>query len=97
STVSEVAALGIASILVPYPVGNGEQRYNAADVVSAGGARLVDDAEFTPDWVVSELVPLLRDSERISAMGAAAASVGSREGTENLVSLVREAIAGHVR
>ena len=30
ATVSELAALGIPAVYVPYPVGNGEQRFNAA-------------------------------------------------------------------
>ena len=47
ATVSELAALGIPAVYVPYPVGNGEQRFNAADVVGAGGGILVDDADFT--------------------------------------------------
>ena len=48
ATVSEFAALGIPAVYVPYPVGNGEQRFNAAGVVGAGGGLLVDDAAFHP-------------------------------------------------
>jgi len=47
ATVSEVAGLGIPSVFVPYPVGNGEQELNARDLVSVGGAILCRDAEFT--------------------------------------------------
>ncbi len=61
ATVSELAALGIPAIYVPYPVGNGEQRFNAAGVVAAGGGILVDDAEFVPAWVAEHVVPLLHD------------------------------------
>ena len=37
-TVCELAALGIPAVYVPLPIGNGEQRLNAALVVAAGGA-----------------------------------------------------------
>lgn len=47
ATVSELSALGIPAVYVPYPVGNGEQRFNAAGVVGAGGGVLVEDAAFT--------------------------------------------------
>ena len=51
----ELAALGIPAVLVPYAAGNGEQAYNAQDAVNAGGAILVTDEEFTPEYVQSEL------------------------------------------
>lgn len=88
ATVSELAALGIPSVLVPYPVGNGEQRFNAADVVAAGGAILVDDADFTPEWVVETVLPLLADEGRVAGMAAAAASVGHRDGTDRMIDLI---------
>ena len=51
ATVSELAAVGLPAVFVPYPVGNGEQAYNAVDALRAGGAVLVADAAFTPEWV----------------------------------------------
>ncbi|MGH3705541.1 MAG: UDP-N-acetylglucosamine--N-acetylmuramyl-(pentapeptide) pyrophosphoryl-undecaprenol N-acetylglucosamine transferase, partial [Agromyces sp.] len=92
ATVCELSALGIPAVFVPYPVGNGEQRFNAAGVVSAGGAVLVDDAEFVPAWVDAALLPMLADTERLRAMAAAAASVGFRDGTDRMVALVDEAL-----
>jgi UDP-N-acetylglucosamine--N-acetylmuramyl-(pentapeptide) pyrophosphoryl-undecaprenol N-acetylglucosamine transferase len=93
ATVSELSALGIPAVYVPYPVGNGEQRFNAAGVVAAGGALLVDDAEFTPDWVSSSVVPLLSDRDRLARMAEAAARVGVRDGSERMLALAREALA----
>jgi UDP-N-acetylglucosamine--N-acetylmuramyl-(pentapeptide) pyrophosphoryl-undecaprenol N-acetylglucosamine transferase len=93
ATVSELTALGLPAVLIPYPVGNGEQRFNASDVVAAGGAELVDDAAFTPSWVRSRLVPLLLDRARIADMAARSASVGVRDGADRTVDLVLEAAA----
>lgn len=92
ATVSELAALGIPAVFVPYPVGNGEQRFNAAGVVDAGGAVLVDDAAFVPEWVSGQLLALLADAARLRAMAAASASVGFRDGTDRMVALVDEAL-----
>ncbi|TWX40856.1 UDP-N-acetylglucosamine--N-acetylmuramyl-(pentapeptide) pyrophosphoryl-undecaprenol N-acetylglucosamine transferase [Frigoribacterium sp. ACAM 257] len=92
ATVSELTALGLASVLVPYPVGNGEQRHNATDVVAAGGALLVADADFTPDWVRSTLVSLLQDRAAIAEMAVRAGTVGVLDGTDRTVELVREAV-----
>ncbi|MCJ0700184.1 UDP-N-acetylglucosamine--N-acetylmuramyl-(pentapeptide) pyrophosphoryl-undecaprenol N-acetylglucosamine transferase [Frigoribacterium faeni] len=91
ATVSELTALGLPSVLVPYPVGNGEQRHNATDVVQAGGAVLVVDADFTPEWVASTLVPLLLDRSRIADMAVQASTVGVLDGTDRTVDLVVDA------
>ena len=73
ATVSELAALGIPAVFVPYAVGNGEQALNAASAVDAGAARLVADAEFTADRVRTEIVPLLTDDDPAAILEEAAA------------------------
>ncbi len=93
-TVCELTAVGLPAVYVPLPIGNGEQRFNAADVVAAGGGLLVDDRAFTPDFVDDELLALLADPSRLAAMGAAAAAVGHRDADEAMVDLVAEAAAG---
>nr|WP_218844962.1 UDP-N-acetylglucosamine--N-acetylmuramyl-(pentapeptide) pyrophosphoryl-undecaprenol N-acetylglucosamine transferase [Microbacterium pseudoresistens] len=92
ATVSEISALGIPAVYVPYAVGNGEQRLNADSAVRAGAAVIIDDAAFTPDRVRSEVIPLLGDEERRAAMTRAAENVGSRTGTEDLIALVDRAL-----
>jgi UDP-N-acetylglucosamine--N-acetylmuramyl-(pentapeptide) pyrophosphoryl-undecaprenol N-acetylglucosamine transferase len=81
ATVSEFTAVGVPAVYVPYPVGNGEQRFNAVDVVEAGGGTLVADADFTPAWVTRSLVPLLLDRAAIAEQAARAATVGALDGT----------------
>ena len=93
ATVSELSALGLGAVYIPYPVGNGEQRFNAAGVVAAGGGLLVDDADFLPAWVRSTLIPLLGDPGRIAAMGRDAASVGMRDGSARMLELIDRALA----
>jgi UDP-N-acetylglucosamine--N-acetylmuramyl-(pentapeptide) pyrophosphoryl-undecaprenol N-acetylglucosamine transferase len=53
ATVSEVSALGIPAVYVPYAVGNGEQALNARGAVAAGAAQLIEDAAFSPTACVS--------------------------------------------
>ncbi len=88
--VSELAALGLPAVYVPLPIGNGEQRLNAAGVVAAGGGVLVDDADLTPDWIRSHLVSLA-DGE-LAAMARAAYGVGIRDGAARVVDLVEGAL-----
>ncbi|MDJ0334992.1 UDP-N-acetylglucosamine--N-acetylmuramyl-(pentapeptide) pyrophosphoryl-undecaprenol N-acetylglucosamine transferase [Salinibacterium sp. G-O1] len=93
STVAEAAALGIPAVFVPYPVGNGEQRLNARSAVDAGGAILVADAKFTPDWVGAELVPLLRNRAVVADMAVRMATTGALDGTDRMVELIGRALA----
>ena len=93
NTVCELTAVGLPAIYVPLPVGNGEQRLNAASVVAAGGGLLVDDAALTPRWIAERLLPLALDPTRLEQMARAAASVGHRDGDELLADLVDRAAA----
>jgi len=95
--VSELAALGKPAVYIPYPVGNGEQRFNVADVVKAGGGVVIEDALFTEAWVRDHLVPLLADRDRLARMAQAAASVGVTDGAARLVALIGEAGGGAAR
>ena len=90
--VSELTAVGLPAVYVPLPIGNGEQRVNAADVVAAGGGVLVDDAAVTPEWVEEMLIPLVTDPERLSSMSAAALTVGERGADEKLADMVQSAV-----
>lgn len=90
-TVCELAALGIPAVYVPLPVGNGEQRLNAAAVVAAGGGLLVDDDDLDPAWLLAHLPVLLvgdAAAETRARMGRAAASVGVRDAAARVARLV---------
>jgi UDP-N-acetylglucosamine--N-acetylmuramyl-(pentapeptide) pyrophosphoryl-undecaprenol N-acetylglucosamine transferase len=88
NTVCELTAVGLPAVYVPLPVGNGEQRLNATDVLAAGGGVLVDDSCLTPAWIDEALVPLATDELRIRDMAAAAATIGEREADERLADMV---------
>src|SRR5206468_8851111 len=62
-TCAELAAVGLPAAYVPYPVGNGEQRFNALPIVQAGGGLLVADGDLTPTWITTELLPRLLDAD----------------------------------
>ncbi|MBT2532834.1 undecaprenyldiphospho-muramoylpentapeptide beta-N-acetylglucosaminyltransferase [Arthrobacter sp. ISL-48] len=93
ATVCEVAAVGVPAVFVPLPVGNGEQALNAAGLVDAGGALLVQDRDFTPGWVRSELIPLVTDHRRLAAMGASSHRLGIRNADQRMAGLVLEAVS----
>jgi UDP-N-acetylglucosamine--N-acetylmuramyl-(pentapeptide) pyrophosphoryl-undecaprenol N-acetylglucosamine transferase len=93
ATVSEVAAVGVPAVFVPLPIGNGEQALNARGLVDAGGALLVADRDFTPDWVRASLIPLLTDRSRLDAMAANSENLGIRNADQLMAGLVLEAVS----
>jgi UDP-N-acetylglucosamine--N-acetylmuramyl-(pentapeptide) pyrophosphoryl-undecaprenol N-acetylglucosamine transferase len=75
STCAEVAAAGVASILVPYPHAAGHQAANAQWLAGQGAARVVPDGELTAARLVAE-VTVLHDDRTRAAMADAARRLG---------------------
>ena len=94
SSVTEAAATGVPTIFVPLPIGNGEQALNARPVVEAGGALVVDDADFTPDYVARTVPALATDRDRLAVMGASAARLIPRDADDKLAAIVAEVAGG---
>jgi UDP-N-acetylglucosamine--N-acetylmuramyl-(pentapeptide) pyrophosphoryl-undecaprenol N-acetylglucosamine transferase len=90
-TVSEVAAVGLPAVFVPLPVGNGEQALNASELVSAGAALLVKDANFTPEWLARHLLALFAEPDRLEQMGERAGKLGIRDADVRMAEMVLKA------
>ncbi|MBA3265345.1 MAG: undecaprenyldiphospho-muramoylpentapeptide beta-N-acetylglucosaminyltransferase [Nocardioidaceae bacterium] len=94
SSVTEMASLGLPAVFVPLPIGNGEQALNARAVVEAGGAVMVSDADFTPEWVRSQVPPMVRDPLRLQQMSRASRSLIRRDADDVLAAMVTVAAGG---
>ncbi|MBB6343980.1 undecaprenyldiphospho-muramoylpentapeptide beta-N-acetylglucosaminyltransferase [Nonomuraea muscovyensis] len=78
-TCAEMTAVGLPGAYVPLPHGNGEQRINAERIVAGGGGLVGDDAELSPDWIIRNVLPILRDPERVAVMSEAASRLGRKD------------------
>jgi undecaprenyldiphospho-muramoylpentapeptide beta-N-acetylglucosaminyltransferase len=88
-TCAEAAALGVPAIFVPLPIGNGEQVLNAHDAVSAGGAVIVADADFTGERLVSEVGACWT---RIDSMRNALTGLARLDAAEELAMMIERAM-----
>jgi len=89
STVAELAAVGRPAILVPLPHAlDQDQLANAQVLHKAGGARVLPQAEFTPERLASEIAALAGDPDRLVAMAAKARAAGTPDAAERLADLV---------
>jgi UDP-N-acetylglucosamine--N-acetylmuramyl-(pentapeptide) pyrophosphoryl-undecaprenol N-acetylglucosamine transferase len=92
-SVAELAALGKAAILVPYPFATADhQRKNAHWMVDGGAALLVDDAELSGDLLRLWVAGLLGDPGRLAAMAAASAALGRPDAAQRVVDQIETII-----
>src|SRR5579863_4120750 len=88
-TVTELAAVGRPSILVPLPGSIDQDQFaNAGVLAQAGGALRIPQAEFSPDRLASEISALAAEPLRLVAMADAARKAGRLDAAERLADLV---------
>ncbi len=76
STVSELAAVGLPAILVPYPHHSDQQQvHNANWLVTAGAAQLVMQSALTAEHLLAMLQDLDADRSQLQAMSQAASAL----------------------
>jgi len=88
-TVAELGAIGRPSILVPLPGSIDQDQFANAGVLSnAGGAIRIPQADFTPGQLAAEITALADDPARLTAMAAAARTVGRLDAAQRLADLI---------
>jgi UDP-N-acetylglucosamine--N-acetylmuramyl-(pentapeptide) pyrophosphoryl-undecaprenol N-acetylglucosamine transferase len=89
STVAELTAVGVPSLLVPLPGAPGDhQTANARRLAAAGAAVACADAELDGARLVVLVDELLADAGRLARMSAAAGALGRRDAASAVADLV---------
>ncbi len=89
STVADVSVVGRPAIWVPYAGAiRDEQTANARQLVEAGAAVLMQEAEFEVAPLTAKMTALLSDEQGMMKMAQAALACGVPDATERLVQLV---------
>jgi UDP-N-acetylglucosamine--N-acetylmuramyl-(pentapeptide) pyrophosphoryl-undecaprenol N-acetylglucosamine transferase len=79
---AEISSVGRFALLVPLPIGNGEQEANARELTENGAAEICRNRDFTAEWLDINLqrlvaqAQLFRGSAQSSRHSHAAAAVG---------------------
>jgi len=75
-TVSELAMVGVASLLVPFPYAvDDHQFYNAQFLQKAGAALVIRQDQLTPERLATELDALLSNREKVAEMALSARQI----------------------
>jgi UDP-N-acetylglucosamine--N-acetylmuramyl-(pentapeptide) pyrophosphoryl-undecaprenol N-acetylglucosamine transferase len=85
-TIAELAAAGVASVLVPFPHAvDDHQTHNAQFLVDAGAARRVADQALTPELLAALLRELCSSRSNLLAMAESARRVAKPDAAEQLL------------
>jgi len=90
ATVGEFPALGLPSILVPYPYAGRHQELNADHMVSNEAAVKVDDADLTEGILRETVVDLLNDEERLARLAEAAQDLARPDAAKRIAQLLKK-------
>ena len=89
SVLGEFPAVGLPSILVPYPHAGKHQEANAAYLAQRGAALMIMDEELAAR-LASTVLNLLRSPGQLATMSQAAAALARPDATGNIVRELRE-------
>ena len=87
-TCAEASALAKYSLFIPLPIGNGEQSLNAASLVQAGRAQIINQRDFTAEWLEGNIARLLEESAQRPEEGDGA---GARA-ADKIVKIIEKAV-----
>ena len=94
-TISELAAAGKASYLIPSPhVTENHQYFNALTLSSRGAAVLEEEKDMEPDRTAERIIALAEDGEQLKEMGIAARSIATPQASAVIYEKIKELMRG---
>lgn len=94
-TVSELAAAGVASVLIPFPYAiDDHQTYNGQWLVDGQAAMMIQQSELTAEKLAELLQGWLVDSERLKDMAANARKLSKPHVAERVADICEEVCRG---
>lgn len=95
SSLSEIEALGKASILVPSPnVAENHQYHNAMALVNNGAAIIIEEKDLTGDRLIKEVDELVRNKEKRDKIGENARKMAMPDAKKRIADIVVELAKG---
>lgn len=95
STIAELTAAGRPAILVPLPsAADDHQTVNAREMAAAGGARMIRQADFTPETLARQIEALAADPQALANAAGRSLSIGHPHAASELADLVERIANG---
>lgn len=95
STIAEILAIGLPSILVPSPyVANNHQYFNAKELVDNNAALLLEEKEFNSDNLLKKIDLLLNNSVLYKEISANAKKLGVISSSDKIYEEIKKVLGG---
>lgn len=93
TTLTELTALGVPSILIPSPYVTGNhQEHNAMSLADNGAAVMIKEAELSGERLLEEMDRIVNDPVCLKMMAQAAFDMGVRDASSRLLQLIDELV-----
>jgi len=91
STISEILALELPSILIPSPyVANNHQYYNALELVKNDASVLLNEIDLTSESLKKEINKILYDTKRVKEIKKNIKSIKKNNSSETIYNIIKE-------
>ncbi|MDZ7373884.1 MAG: undecaprenyldiphospho-muramoylpentapeptide beta-N-acetylglucosaminyltransferase [candidate division KSB1 bacterium] len=95
TTLAELTALGVPSLLVPYPyAAEDHQALNARALAARGAAVVIPEKDLTGERLAGTIEELLSRPDRLQAMARAAAALARPQAAETIADRILSLVAG---
>lgn len=95
STIAEITAIGLPSILVPSPyVANNHQYYNAKDLSDAKAAIILEEKDFNAKNLIDKIDLVLGDKELYHEMKKNTKELGISDSGDKIYTIIQELVKG---
>lgn len=89
SSIAEIQALGVTSLLIPSPnVTENHQYHNAMALVNKNAAYIIEEKDLTPEKVIEVIESCVADPEKCRQVGANAKKMGVLDAKKRIVDIV---------
>ena len=93
STIAEITAIGLPSILVPSPyVANNHQFYNAMELVNKKASLLLEEKDFNAVNLIAKIDMVLNDKKLYQEMHNNSLKLGKVNSSEEIYQLIKELV-----
>jgi UDP-N-acetylglucosamine--N-acetylmuramyl-(pentapeptide) pyrophosphoryl-undecaprenol N-acetylglucosamine transferase len=96
SALGELPCVGLPAVLVPYPYAWRFQKVNAQYLAGQGAAVMLEDGAMSTD-LADQVIGLLQNRDRLSAMRAAAFGAARCDGAQRIAAVVVDVVEGFGR
>jgi len=96
STIFEIAAWGVPSLIIPITDSNGDhQRKNSYNYQRSGGCIVIDENNMTPEILATEIRDILNDKDKMAKMRAGALSFAKTDAAQKIAEQVIDIALQH--